>query len=133
MSLGKSPGFFHTQNRHNKNHFEGKTSPWPREDKFKTADILCISDFGWVGIEDYVKGLIDEQKSAGMKFYGLNIGGTFGGRKELKEEMWDDGKSPMSVCGSVWEYHAGRCVEVKKRSLREIATLQRFAQVQKDF
>lgn len=36
----------------------------PREKKFDTADILCISDFGWVEIDDSVKRLIDEQKSS---------------------------------------------------------------------
>lgn len=85
----------------------------PREEKFKTADILCISDFGWVGIEQFVKKLIEEQKAAGMRFYGLNIGGVFGGWKDLDEDMWDGGSSPMAVCDSVWEYHKGVCKEVK--------------------
>ena len=86
----------------------------PREEKFKTADILCISDFGWVLIEEYVKKLIDAQKASGMKFYGLNIGGAFGGWADLDEDMWEEGCGPMSVCDSVWEYHEGQCKEVKK-------------------
>ena len=86
----------------------------PREEKFKTADILCISDFGWVLIEEYVKKLIDAQKASGMKFYGLNIGGVFGGWGDLDEDMWEEGCGPMSVCDSVWEYHEGQCKEVKK-------------------
>ena len=86
----------------------------PREEKFKTADILCISDFGWVLIEEYVKKLIDAQKASGMKFYGLNIGGVFGGWADLDEDMWEEGCGPMSVCDSVWEYHEGQCKEVKK-------------------
>ena len=85
----------------------------PREEKFKTADILCISDFGWVGIEQFVKKLIEEQKAAGMRFYGLNIGGVFGGWKDLDEDRWEGGSSPMAVCDSVWEYHKGVCKEVK--------------------
>lgn len=88
----------------------------PREKKFKTADILCISDFGWVRIDHSVKMLIDEQKASGMKFYGLNIGGVFGGWAELDEDMWDEEGSPMSVCDSVWEYHNGQCKEGKKPS-----------------
>lgn len=84
----------------------------PREEKFKTADILCISDFGWVSIESFVKKLIDEQKATGMKFYGLNIGGIFGGWKDFDDGMWQ-GDSPMSICDSVWEYHDGVCREVK--------------------
>ena len=86
----------------------------PQEEKFKTADILCISDFGWVPIEEYVKKLIDAQKASGMKFYGLNIGGVFGGWADLDEDMWEEGCGPMSVCDSVWEYHDGQCKEVKK-------------------
>lgn len=84
----------------------------PQEKKFKTADILCISDFGWVSIEPFVKKLIDEQKASGMKFYGLNIGGVFGGWDDFDDDMWQ-GNSPMSVCDSVWEYHNGVCREVK--------------------
>lgn len=81
----------------------------PREKKFDTADILCISDFGWVQIGDSVKGLIDEQKASGMKFYGLNIGGTFGGWNDLD----DFGLlSANDVCDSLWEYSDGECREV---------------------
>ena len=90
----------------------------PQEDKFKTADILCVSDFGWVSIDSYVKNLIDEQKAAGMRFYGLNIGGIFGGWHDFNDDMWR-GNSPMSVCDSVWEYSKGRCVEVKGLSSSE--------------
>lgn len=86
----------------------------PQEEKFKTADILCISDFGWVMIEEYVKKLIEAQKASGMKFYGLNIGGVFGGWADLDGDMWEEGCGPMSVCDSVWEYHEGQCKEVKK-------------------
>lgn len=81
----------------------------PGEKKFDTADILCISDFGWVAIDDSVKRLIDEQKSSGMKFYGLNIGGAFGGWHDLD----DFGLlGPMDVCDSLWKYSDGECREV---------------------
>lgn len=81
----------------------------PREKKFDTADILCISDFGWGQIDDSVKGLIDEQKASGMKFYGLNIGGAFGGWSDLD----DFGLlSANDVCDSLWEYSDGVCREV---------------------
>ena len=83
----------------------------PREKKFKTADILCVSDFGWVTIDRYVEELIEEQKASGMKFYGLNIGGVFGGWRDINDRGWEGG--PMSVCDSVWEYSHGQCVEVK--------------------
>ena len=81
----------------------------PGEKKFDTADILCISDFGWVAIDDSVKRLIDEQKSSGMKFYGLNIGGAFGGWHDLD----DFGLlGPKDVCDSLWEYSDSECREV---------------------
>lgn len=85
----------------------------PREKKFDTADILCISDFGWVGIDDSVKRLIDEQKSSGMKFYGLNIGGAFGGWSDLDDLGL---LSANDVCDSLWEYRDGECREVKIQS-----------------
>ena len=82
----------------------------PKEEKFDTADILCVSDFGWTEIDRFVKGLIDEQKASGMKFYGLNICGSFGGW----DSLYDSGFiGPMDVCDSVWEYSNGACVEVK--------------------
>jgi len=82
----------------------------PKEEKFDTADILCVSDFGWTEIDRFVKGLIDEQKASGMKFYGLNICGAFGGW----DSLYDSGFiSPMDICDSVWEYSNGACVEVK--------------------
>ena len=85
----------------------------PREKKFDTADILCVSDFGWVAIDDSVKRLIDEQKASGMKFYGLNIGGVFGGWHDLD----DFGLlGPMDVCDSLWEYSDGECRKVKIQS-----------------
>lgn len=85
----------------------------PGEKKFDTADILCISDFGWVAIDDSVKRLIDEQKASGMKFYGLNIGGAFGGWSDLD----DFGLlSANDVCDSLWEYSDGVCREVKIQS-----------------
>lgn len=82
----------------------------PREKKFDTADILCISDFGWVEIDDSVKRLIDEQKSSGMKFYGLNIGGAFGGWSDLDDLGL---LSANDVSDSLWEYRDGECREVK--------------------
>ena len=85
----------------------------PGEKKFDTADILCVSDFGWVAIDDSVKRLIDGQKASGMKFYGLSIGGVFGGWSDLD----DFGLlSANDVCDSLWEYSDGECREVKIQS-----------------
>ena len=82
----------------------------PKEGTFQTADILCISDFGWVNIDSYVKEMINVQKAAGMKFYGLNVCGAFGSWRNMYN-------CPMSVCDSLWEYSNGQCFEIKdKRS-----------------
>lgn len=81
----------------------------PMEKKFDTADILCVSDFGWGEIDGPVKSLIDEQKASGMKFYGLNVVGAFGGWSDLDDLGL---LSPMDVCDSVWEYSDGKCREV---------------------
>ena len=44
-----------------------------------------------------------------MKFYGLNIGGAFGGWSDLD----DFGLlSANDVCDSLWEYSDGECREV---------------------
>lgn len=82
----------------------------PKEGTFQTADILCISDFGWVTIDNFVKEMINVQKAAGMKFYGLNVCGAFGSWRNMHN-------CPMSVCDSLWEYSNGQCFEIKyKRS-----------------
>ena len=48
-----------------------------------------------------------------MKFYGLNIGGVFGGWSDLD----DFGLlSANDVCDSLWEYSDGECREVKIQS-----------------
>ena len=75
---------------------------------YKTADILCVSDFGWMPIMQETEKIINEEKAQGMRFYGLNIGAgnpLYG--------LMNDYMSPMDVCDSVWTYENGECKEVK--------------------
>ena len=42
----------------------------PFEGDYSTADILCISDFGWMPISEEVMDKINAEKQKGMTFYG---------------------------------------------------------------
>ena len=81
----------------------------PTHEGYDTADILCVSDFGWCPLTPSTIGIINEQKEQGMRFYGLNVnvGSPFA------DYLLDD-MSPMDVCDSVWNYENGECKEVKK-------------------
>lgn len=86
----------------------------PSLPSFNTADVLCISDFGWCPLDKKIAGMIEQQKASGMKFYGLNIGSDFG-LKNLDEELAvfaaarGYGGDPMSVLDEVWVYAKGEC------------------------
>ena len=103
----------------------------PDHNDYGSADILCISDFGWTSLDSKTKELIEEQKKDGMMFYGLNINkgnkpydmsnarntprlnGTsyFSSIKyEYTKEI--EYEPAMSICDSIWEYSKGVCYEV---------------------
>lgn len=82
-------------------------SPVPQE--WETADVLCISDFGWAEISDEVVDTIKAKKNKGMKFYGLNIGEFWGANTDYS--LLAD--TPGAICDSMWEYHHGFCKEIK--------------------
>lgn len=89
----------------------------PFEGDYSTADILCISDFGWAHISAEVMEKINAEKQKGMTFYGLNIvdSSTMGQyMMEHMEEMSEFPDSPANVCDSMWEYCNGICKETKK-------------------
>ena len=83
------------------------------DNDFNSADVLCISDFGWGRIEDDVMEIIEEKKKQGMVFYGLNIavGGFF--------DYWTANSSfdasfilqYRKVIDSMWGYKDGECFE----------------------
>ena len=89
----------------------------PFEGDYSTADILCISDFGWAHISAEVMEKINAEKQKGMTFYGLNIvDSSVMGQymRERMEQMSEFPDSPANVCDSMWEYDNGICKETKK-------------------
>ena len=94
------------------------TTVLPREaGDFDSADILCLSDFGWTPLSDNVFNIINENKGNGMKFYGLDITGV-----GLNENTfsWQTGMlggshTPGEVIDSTWIWKEGGkcCIEEK--------------------
>ncbi|MBO7481066.1 MAG: hypothetical protein J6T63_03040 [Bacteroidales bacterium] len=82
----------------------------PDFDEFDTADLLCISDFGWAPISIEIKDMINAEKAKGMKVYGLNIGEEYGAYSFPFDE--NDSVSPADVCDSLWQFSDGVCEEV---------------------
>ena len=74
----------------------------PNEKAFYTADILCITDFGWEPLNDYTIKLIESFKRKGMIFYGLNV---------LGFEKWSF-DSMTTVCDSLWKWSSNHLEEM---------------------
>jgi uncharacterized protein with von Willebrand factor type A (vWA) domain len=83
----------------------------PQEPKFDAADILCISDFGWEGLNKDIQELIAKAKSDGMKFYGLVVGNC----------SWMGFRSEQAIkmCDSRWQWLNGECVNIDKENSEE--------------
>lgn len=89
----------------------------PNEGDYKSADILCVSDFGWGIIGDDTTGKILEEKKKGLRIYGLNIGDAgYCGLTGFYEDM--GAATPEDICDSLWSYNKGVCREEKKPSKR---------------
>ena len=69
------------------------------EENFKSADVLCVSDFGWSPIELDTMTFISENKEKGMKFYGLDVDGNV-----RKHNMWGTGSDYGKPNGVIDEY-----------------------------
>lgn len=97
---------------------ENEMFPWlfneikPNMSDYETADILCISDFGWTKLFSETENIIKEQKEHGLRFYGLNVESE--SSSILHYSKGKDMMTPMDVCDSVWTYEGGKCIEVKK-------------------
>lgn len=93
----------------------------PNQGDYQSADILCISDFGWGPISQPTMELIREEKKKDLVIYGLNIGDGENGKgflsmlnNELMDEMENtEWVSPEKVCDSLWEYQNGVCKQVQ--------------------
>ena len=83
----------------------------PSHEDYDTADILCVSDFGWCPLTPETTKIINEQKEQGMRFYGLNVNAGSPFTNYIIDEQT---MSPMDVCDSVWNYVNCECKEVKK-------------------
>ena len=77
----------------------------PNEKAFDTADILCITDFGWEPLNDYTIKLIESFKRKGMIFYGLNV---------LGFETWSF-DSMTTVCDSLWKWSRNHLEEMNPK------------------
>ena len=81
----------------------------PREKDFTSADVLCVSDFGWSPVGDPVMDRIRESKAKGMKFYGLDITGE--GIRNFDAGVWYEGSAggfPPQIIDSMWLWDDGR-------------------------
>ena len=81
----------------------------PGERDFRSADVLCVSDFWWSPIREDAMDAIRENKAKGMKFYGLRV-------SQFWEEEWDDDRltTAHSVIDEMWNWdgEGERCVQV---------------------
>ena len=91
----------------------------PHEGDYSSADILCISDFGWAPISEEVVEKIENEKQKGMTFYGLNIVSSEMGdfMRENMDEQDDFPGSPLNICDSIWVYENNVCKETKRNKL----------------
>ena len=81
----------------------------PREKDFTSADVLCVSDFGWSPVGDPVMDRIRESKAKGMKFYGLDVTGE--GIRNFDAGAWYEGSAggfPPQIIDSMWLWDDGR-------------------------
>ena len=76
----------------------------PKEPAYDTADILCISDFGWCYLCEEVQEMIAQAKQGGMKFYGLGV--------NLYNPRLMGAMDSMNICDSKWLWEGGECVEI---------------------
>ena len=80
----------------------------PSRKSFSTADILCITDFGWSWISDRTMALIEREKEKGMLIYGLNV-------EKIRDFEFSDDEQMSEVCDSLWHYDGKDCYEMPIR------------------
>lgn len=87
------------------------TDIMPNEGDYDSADVLCISDFGWTLVGNESMQLIENEKHKGMVFYGLNIYADKRTSLHDFERIPVEAKrgTPEFICDSLWEYRNGEC------------------------
>ena len=91
----------------------------PNLEEYDSADILCVSDFGWAPLSPETEQIIEEQKEKGLRFYGLNVHVDNADIGNMPS--WMIGKpnldnNSMNVCDSMWVYENGECKEVNRNN-----------------
>jgi Uncharacterized protein containing a von Willebrand factor type A (vWA) domain len=74
----------------------------PGQKPFGAADVLCVSDFGWMPVGEEVMKLIESNKARGMLFYGLDVTGE--GLRGFRPADWIEGSGawPADIIDSMW-------------------------------
>lgn len=88
----------------------------PQRSEYKSADILCISDFGWTTLSTKTLDLIGREKEKGMMFYGLNVERDVHLAGLMSKQH--DVPPSMHICDSLWTYSKGECIELTGDSLK---------------
>lgn len=93
------------------------TTDLPADKAFDSADVLCVSDFGWSPVEDEAMAMISANKAKGMKFYGLDISGEGIRNFQVPEFIPKDGAFPPQIIDSmwVWDEKANACYEEEQK------------------
>ena len=91
------------------------TDIMPNEGDYDSADVLCISDFGWISVGKKSMDLIDNEKQKGMSFYGLRV--SQDKRASSYDFAFDSAKITRghydSIIDSMWEYANGEASKIR--------------------
>lgn len=83
------------------------------------ADLLVISDFQWMGLNDETVEIITKEREKGMRFYSLGIGSAQHFRTSLqildenKNDGYHDGHKFYAESDFKFAYSKGKCTEIK--------------------
>ena len=87
----------------------------PNEGDYDSADVLCISDFGWIPVGKKSMDLIENEKQKGMSIYGLRVNQDK--RASSYDFAFDSAKIKRghydSIIDSMWEYVNGEASKVR--------------------
>lgn len=90
----------------------------PGQGEFSSADILCVSDFGWTPVSADTFGKMKEYKDRGMIIYGLDTSGEGLSEFRLPEFIprGEGSALPPQIIDSMWVWKESRhaCIEEKR-------------------